>query len=499
MLIDKVRKELRTLGIIPGGKESGKGQPSCKGRTAENSQVASPGQWGIVVGVSGGPDSVCLLDLLSRLASEEGFFLAAVHVNHRLRKEAKDDAAFVRELCLKRGIPLSVYERDVAAEAAKTGETVEEAGRRLRYACLLEEARRRACSYIAVAHQREDNAETMLFHLARGSGLAGLSGMERIREMTGKDDRHVQLIRPLLNTSRAEILSYLREYDLPYREDCSNHDLRYARNRIRHQILPELEKINTEAVLHINQAEKLLSEVNEYVTEEARKALSSCRSGDGVEAAKFRNFPPFLQRQMALLFLSEAMTQRRDVNRIQVEALCDLTGKPDGARLDLPGGYQALREGPYLFLRKRDRRGEGAFLGENAGEFLTFSPIEIKAPAEILLPGGELLRVSLREKRSSEEIPKTTCTKWFDYDRISGILILRPGVREDWIPLPGGGRKTLRRIWIDGKIPRRQRDQTLVLAMGKEILWILGDQRSNDKYYVTEGTRRILEVSLETT
>ncbi|MBO4289626.1 MAG: tRNA lysidine(34) synthetase TilS [Lachnospiraceae bacterium] len=195
----------------------------------------------ITVGLSGGADSVCLLLLLLELKQKYGLTLKAVHVHHGLRgAEADEDEVFVRDLCERLGVPLAVRHADVKAQAERTGCSVEEAGRKLRYRALREEAEG---GKIATAHHSDDNCETILFNILRGTGFAGLAGIPQVNG---------DVIRPLLHVTREQIEDYLKEKGQPYRTDATNASPAYARNRIRNELLPWLEReINAGAREHL--------------------------------------------------------------------------------------------------------------------------------------------------------------------------------------------------------------------------------------------------------
>ena len=221
-------------------------------------QLIRPGD-GVVVGLSGGPDSVFLLYALYTLQGRMGFTLRAVHVHHGIRgAEADRDEAFSEKLCAKLDIPFQAVHVAAPAYAAQHGLSLEEAARILRYEAL-EAARQQLgqtrAAWIAVAHHLDDQAETVLHNLVRGAGLRGLAGME---------NRRNHVIRPLLSIKREDILKWLKQYDIPYVTDSTNADLHYTRNRIRSTVLPELREINPEASAHIAHSAALLREADAY-------------------------------------------------------------------------------------------------------------------------------------------------------------------------------------------------------------------------------------------
>lgn len=227
-------------------------------RYIEANQLIRPGD-GVVVGLSGGPDSVFLLYALHTLQARMGFTLRAVHVHHGIRgAEADRDEAFSQKLCVKLDIPFQAVHVAAPAYAAQHGLSLEEAARILRYEAL-EAARQQLgqtrAAWIAVAHHLDDQAETVLHNLVRGAGLRGLAGME---------NRRNHVIRPLLSIKREDILKWLKQYDIPYVTDSTNADPHYTRNRIRSTVLPELREINPEASAHIAHSAALLREADAY-------------------------------------------------------------------------------------------------------------------------------------------------------------------------------------------------------------------------------------------
>lgn len=309
----------------------------------------------VVAGVSGGPDSVCMLLMLRDWCREYGGLLQVLHLEHGLRGEQSlEDAAFTAALCKRLGIPCAIVHKKVREEARSRGLTVEEAGRLLRY-----EEFARACppgGRIAVAHNVSDQAETVLFHLVRGSGLTGLAGIRPVRG---------NIIRPLLSCSREEIEEWLRGRGQEWRTDATNLETDYTRNRIRRLILPELEEVNEQAVRHISEAAAGAGEASDFLDRLAQQFLDEqVRFGENRAAVNldaFRREDPFMQ---ALILRRTIMRLRggralKDVGRIHIQDLLGLAGKPRGKRLDLPGRLKAVREGRCLVLYDEGRAKDG--------------------------------------------------------------------------------------------------------------------------------------------
>ena len=231
----------------------------------------------VLCAVSGGRDSMVMLHLLSALGAEGSFRIAAAHFNHRLRPAADRDEAFVRDWCREQGIPLTCGAGDARGFACREGLSVEDAARKLRYAFLESAARDMGADHIATAHHREDNAETVLLHLLRGTGLQGLGGIAPVRGA---------IVRPLLETSRAEIDAYAARNSVPYVEDESNRDTRFTRNRLRLEVLPLLEEISPGCTVRIAAAAELLREENEHLRREAEALAPEAAPAANMEAPK---------------------------------------------------------------------------------------------------------------------------------------------------------------------------------------------------------------------
>lgn len=309
----------------------------------------------VVVGVSGGLDSVALLHLLVRLRPSLGLVLSAVHVDHQLRAESADDAAFVQELAARFDVPVMIDRRDVAARCRREGWSLEDGARRIRYECFVEAAARHSAQVVALAHTADDQAETVLMRLLRGSGLTGLAGIPVMREMSG-----VRIVRPLLACWRQELAAYLTGAGLAHRDDASNADRRFVRNRIRHELLPLLARdynpnikgalVQLAGQSGVDQA-YLQSAARRYWKRVARAA----RSGDvTLKLPVLARQPEALQRQL----LREALREiRGDLNQFEFRHWRELERllhrSPARAAVHLPGGVQVVRESGQLRFQRR--------------------------------------------------------------------------------------------------------------------------------------------------
>ncbi len=429
----------------------------------------------VVVGVSGGPDSVALLHMLLQLREDLGFQVHAAHLHHGLRSEADRDQSLVESICREWQVPLSLRRVDVARMAAEEKMSVEEAGREVRYR-FLEDVRREIKGHkIATAHHRGDQAETVLLHLIQGTGARGLQGI------VPKRDR---IIRPLLDIAKSEIIDYLEYHRLPYRIDSSNFDNNYLRNRIRWELLPLLEqRFNPGMVDVLCRLAAVMREENRYWDELVGEAMDEVvQEGEevpltvGVE--RLQALPLALKRRLIYQILRRAGSRR--VSWDDVERVVGLLSQPEsGHRVPVSGG---------LWVRK-------------SYDVLEFG-IEETAPVdfcyELEVPGQiEIKEIGLLvSARLLSEAPKvmTAETAVFDWEALKKPLFIRsrrPG--DTFRPLGLGGSQKLKKYLIDKKIPRSQRERIGILAADDEIYWVIG-HRQDERGRVTRDTRKFLEI-----
>ncbi len=436
----------------------------------------------VLAGISGGPDSVCLLFVLRQLQEELDFGLMAVHVNHGLRGEdADEDQCFVEKLCKEQKIPLTCVSLDVQEKAAGEKLTLEEAGRICRYKTFRHLAAEYGCKRIAVGHHGDDQAETMLFHLFRGTGLKGLAGMKPIRG---------DIIRPLLCVERREILSWLQQQGIAWRTDDTNQDTVYSRNLIRHRILAcAKEQINSETIAHMCKASEELREIEAFLEEETKHALQLCvkkeEGGCFITAGVFRRLHPVLAGRVLRTCMEEAGGSLKDIDRRHIRLLGELFGKRTGSVLNLPGGRRAVRRytGVQLWRRTEDK--------EPPAE----PAIRPGIPGSCRVKGRKWV-FSLESAEKYQIIPEKTYTKWFDYDKIENYPEIRRRLPGDYLEINQAcGRKKLKKYFIDEKVPAEERGEILLLADGNHIIWIPG-MRISERYKVTEHTKDILKVQI---
>ena len=462
----------------------------------------------ILAAVSGGADSLCLLMVLQELQEEKGYGLCVVHVEHGIRgEESQRDAEFVEGYCKGQGIPCKVYHCRAADYAREHRMTLEEGARILRYGFFRKAAEAYGANKIAVAHNQNDCAETMLFQLARGSGLRGLQGIlpARAGMALRKADHAAEgqtIIRPLLCVERKEIEAYLMEKGQGYCNDRTNGEMEYARNKIRHQVLPVLEEVNSRAVAHMGKASFAVAEalevVGELVQEAEGKYVREQEGGIFISQEVLAE-KKLIRTSLLHNTLTKAAESSQDISEIHIRQMSELLERQVGRELCLPYNIKAERVYGGILVAKRQAK--------KAGMQQQTSPCKDARPgSSILLPKGTLelpdfgYRICTKIIENSpdfEKIPKKMYTKWLDYDKIKGIMQLRTRQSKDFLVITADGkRKKLKNYLIDEKIPRQERDSILLLVDETHVLWAIGWRISED-VKVTEHTKRILEIQVQ--
>ncbi len=384
---------------------------------------------GLLVAVSGGPDSMALLSWYA--AQNLPFPLLAAHVNHGLRPESAQEETLVADYCHALGIPCRIF-RTKVRDSLEKGETVESAARRIRYGFFRTLAQETGYSHLATAHTKDDQCETVLLHLIHGAGPKGLSGIAPKRR-----EGSVTLIRPFLEVPKAEILAYCKENSIPYALDQSNEDLSYTRNRIRHRILPEMEKINPNLSAALCRTAKTMRELQIRTEGEATAFLQTC--GDDIPLSALKTLPKPVQGEVLRQTFAR---EGKQLSAQQTEEALALLEKDTGTvefdrkyRLHLAGGrltvYQTTPPLPEMTITAE----------------------------ETLLPDRRILR--LQKTRSDGKTPLLPAVL---------PLTLRPPKAGDKIKTPGGT-KSLKKRMGELKIPLSRRDRLWVLTDGTALFW----------------------------
>lgn len=436
--------------------------------------LLQPGE-GVIIGLSGGADSVCLLHVLRELQEDWRLRLYAVHVHHGIRKEGADaDMAYAEALCRRLEIPFFSYCVDVPAMAKDGHLSEEEAGRKARYRAFAEVMEQTESSVIAVAHHMDDLAETVLMNLLRGSGIRGSAGILPMRPCTSQAQRQGRIIRPLLCLEKSEITAWLEERGIAWQTDETNCDNDYLRNRIRNCLLPQLQReYNAQAAAHLAAAAGEFREADEYLAGQAAGLLKQWLTGGNereciLPAGQLRAQPHIIQTYVLRQAIGR-LTGLRDIGRRHIEDVLGLLEGSGARRLMLPGGIRARVSYDSLILAVGDE-----------------TPVQEEYQAVF----------SIFPYQKEKKIPQSCCVNWFDYDKIKNALLMRTRRQKDRIcVIADGGRQKLSDYMINRKIPAGERDRLRLLASGQEILWIPGYRMAED-YKVTETTRLVLQVQL---
>lgn len=451
----------------------------------------------LLVAISGGADSVCLLLLLKELQPVLKFSLEAVHVEHGIRgEESLRDEQFVVDLCKQQEIPLTCVKVDVPTYSNENGMSLEEAARVLRYEAFSAVAEKKQAK-VALAHHMEDNAETILFQMLRGSSLAGLCGMQPMRE----DEAGVVYIRPLLRLHRKEIEEMLAVRGQEYCTDSTNAELEYSRNYLRNVVLPQLSQVNEQAVAHISGTASRLEDIRDFLAQETKKAWAEVVMQEEAQVYMkldaLTKLHPALQKEVVLKAIAEVAGSRKDIAAVHVADVLELCKKQSGKEIRLPYQVVAKRDFDTLVLYRRSEEKQTAWT-EVSGHTLQ-AALESGASMEVPLgKEGEFLRLRVFPYHGkSAELPKKPYTKWLDYDKIKQGFCIRTRQSGDYfIGDSSGHRKKLKNYFVDEKISAAEREKMWLLAQESLVLWLIGG-RISEHMKVTEQTNMIIEIEYQ--
>lgn len=426
----------------------------------------------LVAGISGGVDSVCLLEVLDTLRAKWDWDVTAVHIHHGIRGESADeDMEFVRMLCRAKKIDCHIHRVDVPAVARERGLGEEEAGRIVRREILESELAGRG--RIVLAHHADDNAETLLLNLCRGSGLYGLGGMSPAGGV---------YVRPLLWADRAQIEEFACRNHLAFRLDESNADPSYTRNRLRLAVMPYLrEHVNARAAEHMNSAMQDVRQAAGYLERETERLFRRYAHDRGEEglfiSADVLGEDPYLVSLLVRHCLIRQAGRAKDIERVHIVAVSELFGRQTGSGVDLPYGMRAQLTYGGVLIRSAGRRDE-----DTAGEQKT----------EDVLPEMTAQSRFIRRQEAVFE-SSDPYTKYFDYGIIGEQSEFRARQPGDYIVIDREGHRQKLKDWfIDHKIPRGQRGRIPLLADGSHVYWIVGYRQAED-CLITEATDTIIE------
>jgi tRNA(Ile)-lysidine synthase len=447
----------------------------------------------LVVGVSGGPDSLCLLDCLHQL----GLPMVVAHFDHQLRPNSAEDALKVAQMAAERGLPFEQAAGDVMAFSRQEHMSVEEAARTLRYRFLFEAANRRAAQAVAVGHTADDQVETVLMHLLRGAGLAGLKGMQAVSTHEAWDAR-IPLVRPLLNVWRSEIEAYCQECGLTPLIDATNQQTTYFRNKLRHELVPELQRYNPQVKEVLLRTADVLAGDWGVVEQAADQAwgevlLEVLPGACVVDREKLRSLPIGLQRAILRRMLAALRPGLRDIDFETVERAVAFIAHPSRSRgLDLSQGLRLTWETGRLILAEPGVE----LVDQDRPRLPAGAELLLEPPGQILLEGG--WRLLADSKAPTGDVRSTAAWEaWLDGDALVYPLVVRPaGLGERFQPFGMQGRsQKMSDFWINAGVPRRNRASWPLVYSAGQIVWVPG-YRIAESVKVTEASRQVVHLQM---
>ncbi len=472
----------------------------------------------VVIGVSGGPDSLCLLDVLEKLRDKFDLTLTIAHLNHQLRgADSQADEDFVRAVAPQRELLLFVETADVAALATQRKQSLEEAARQARYAFLWRVARQVNASKIAVGHNADDQVETVLMHFLRGTGQAGLRGMTPLMDIA---DLHLpssdplaepvsaspQLIRPLLEIPRAEIEAYCQAHRLEPRQDFSNQDTTFFRNRLRHELLPQLETYNPNIRQILQRTAKVMAAEVEFLNDQLARVWPTVVRSESeakieLDLAVWRSLPLALKRSTLRQAVQTLRRSLRDINFEHIDAAITIIEKGNvGAKASLPQGLM-LTLGYQIFLITPAHIPATPTLPDQP-------QLHQDEALPVVLPGVTLLPKTHWQLRADFIAPEQvkldylhTIDPWeayLDAEVIGSNLILRPRRPGDTFAPLGlrGHKQKVNEFMINKKIPAAWRKSIPLLVSADQVLWVCGYCPS-ERTRLHPTTQRVLHLKFE--
>ena len=438
----------------------------------------------VVVGVSGGPDSICLLEVLYRLKSQLEIELAVAHINHMLRgEEANEDEKYVNNFCLERGIEVYSKRININEFAKKQKMSTETAGREARYQFFKEVMKKTNSNKIATAHNANDQVETIFMRIMRGTGLEGLTGIPVKRDSI--------YIRPILFLQREEIEWYCEKNNLNPRIDKSNMERDYSRNKIRLDIIPYMkENFNSDVVKVINRMANTLKEDNELIESvideyffkycKVEKSYIIIRSD--IADCKSVIINRVIRKATSIISGSAYNIEAKHI--VGVKKLFQLgTNK----RVDLPNGLYAENVYGDIYIRKVESEGDKYY------EEVVINKADIESE---FIFGAYYIKFEVLENVKNIKFADNSFIKYFNYDKINGNIIIRTRKNGDKMtPLGMNGRKKIKDIFIDSKVSVSQRNVVPIIQFDDEVAWLVGLKVSNE-YKVTKETKKLLKITV---
>lgn len=436
----------------------------------------------VLIAVSGGIDSMTLLDIVARIAPTLRMELAVAHFDHGLRgEESQEDAAFVVDQAKLRGLKTYVGRGDVKRLATQFRLSIEEASRKARYQFLERVSQRHNYTVVLTAHTANDNAETVLLNLIRGTGVSGLAAIPPVRLLA----EGILLGRPLLGIERSEVEAYAAEMDVAWREDSSNQSKQFTRNRVRHELLPKLAEFNPSIVSTLNMTAEIMRGMEQHLGSAVEMAMKRVVMGDGEENVDFsinqlKHYLPAIQAEL----VQRVVSRKFDLPPISygaVDRTLSLLWKETGTKVELGAGVSALRDRDMLTVRCEPPPAIQVNRNFHAGE-------------TVQTEYGTI--TSERLERANVRFTRNSNIEFVDADKVSENLTLRTWREGDrFRPLGMIGEKKISDFLVDSKVSLDRKRGVMVVADGENIIWVCG-MRLDDRYKVEQGTKSAIRLEL---
>ncbi len=470
--IEKLLQSLARFGIAPGDK--------------------------VLVAVSGGPDSVCLLYLLKHLPEPYRLVLHVAHLNHQFRPEAESEAYFVAQLSKNWGLPATIVTQPVAAICKESRLSKQAGARTARYAFLTETAKKTGSKWIALGHTADDQAETFLMHMLRGSGLTGLRGIPEKRE-AGRGAGSI--VRPLMYAWRKEILAVLSENKIPFVQDPSNAQPVYLRNKIRHQLIPLLETYNVKIKETLCRETALLEAEDDFMRQAVQAILPTLavevkQRSVSFDLSSLTQLHIAMQRRVLRWGIEKVCGELKGIKFKEIERLRALVFPGhQGTQTRLGRGLTAKKQGARFFIQRSLSGKKEGFDDKKQDEYVFPELGDPPFCTEVSLSAWSIrMKISLQAEKKH---PFSACKASFDFDKLSPPLSIRSWCRGDrFSPLGMGGRhKKLQDFFVDAKIKKNDRHHIPILSCSEGIMWLIG-HRLDARFCATAESRRVLTIEV---
>lgn len=430
----------------------------------------------VVIGVSGGADSMMLFHYLYSHQEQYGIQIKVAHVHHGIRQEAEGDALYVEEVCKRWKVPFYRHNCNIK-ELAKTRQmSEEEVGREERYNFFISLLNHNG--KIATAHNMNDQAETLMMRFIRGTDIKGLGGISPKRG---------EIIRPLLCLTRDEIESYCKAYDLNYKDDHTNFLPIYTRNKIRLQCMPYIQKELSPGVIRtLGEHSELYREEEDFLREHTEGLFKACSNMENdtiqLQIQLLKTYHSYMQKRIIMLAIYTFTHHGKNITSKHIESVVGLLYGQSGKEVHLPYETIVTREYDTLIFKKEHIQKKAySYLLHMGRQYIKEANFEI----DLRIVGSE------RIQQKAENI----YTKYIDYGKMKNDFCIRTRQPHDYIQL-GMGSKKLKKLFIDEKIPKAERDYVPLIAVGDEIVWVVGSNKLNTSYYVTDQTTQILQIQI---